>query len=249
MKLPILILLLFAPIFTANAQSSRVETTKDGRVETYFYRKGGDSVHLTILEKKDTIKKKFFYPSGKIKQISWKQDSSYFFDTQGRHYETDFGLNPKDYDKDNYIKFYPNGQPLIFKSNQNRQKIVRKYAENGRLLLSSVTKSTDSSQTLRVEDRNGVPIFAERIDTFEKGKNPIGRIYDTSFYDNGQPCIIYSKGFKDEFYGNQVFNRDGSLNYALPPDSLGLIVFGCITNLHLANVVGNFSCRVSYRGN
>jgi hypothetical protein len=218
MKLPILLTAFIIIATTMHAQNSRTDT--------YRYQKGGDSVRFVILAAtSDTIQTTEYYRSGKVSKIKFGRDSTQFYNALGQLYETEFGNNPDVYNKKNYVKFYPNGRPLIAITNDKRGRTVKKFAKDGRLLLSDVTRFTDSSAIYRVEDRNGVPILVGRRDTFEKGEKPRGRISDTSFYDNGRPAIIRCNGLKDEIYGRKGYHRDGTLAYTMLADSLGLMTF------------------------
>ena len=110
MKLPILIFAFIVAATTTYAQNPRI-TSGNPHTETYAYFKGGDSIRFTIRERNDTVQITEFYRSGKIKKMSWKQDSSYYFNELGKIDRKIFTKKEKDYVKDSSITFHKNGAP------------------------------------------------------------------------------------------------------------------------------------------
>jgi antitoxin component YwqK of YwqJK toxin-antitoxin module len=102
------------------AQNPRI-TAGNPRTETYAYRKGGDSIRFTILGTHDTVQITQFYRSGKIEEMSWKQDSSFQYNVLGQLTQKTFGLNKSpNIPNDSTLSFYANGQirsKTTFKNN------------------------------------------------------------------------------------------------------------------------------------
>jgi antitoxin component YwqK of YwqJK toxin-antitoxin module len=224
MKNAILILCFIAYFSAIYAQNPRIETFGDRRIETYNYRKGGDSIRFTIHGKNDTIQTALFYRSGKFEKIFWKQDSCYISDKIGRIILKTFSFKNDDFTLDNSVSFYPNGQMLETKSFKNNVRLSDNFAENERLLLSSSVFYTSKGRHYRITDRNGVLITSDRSDTIVYGINPIVRYYDTAYFANGR---VYKTEIKEDYaiIAAQYYDENGALTKTLLPDSLQLIIF------------------------
>jgi hypothetical protein len=219
MKLPILILSLFACIATANAQNPRTETIKNGRVETYSYQKGGDSIRYTILGTNDTAQQTDYYRNGQVQRKRWRDDSIYRFDFLGRLDIINYDVHNLYNHPKNYRSFHDNGRLSTLNTYKDGVELEQEFAENGRLLLTNHKIDAVGYAHERSEDRNGVPIASRRIDTLINGKATEVVRHDTLYFENGRVSYINDMGV------SKTFDSTGLLIKTTQRDSLELREF------------------------
>jgi WG containing repeat len=209
MKLPILILSLIATTSAIYAQSPQIKVLKNGERHTYSYKKGGDSLQLTILGKKDTVQETVYYRNGQPQSMVWKNDSSYTFDELGRLETIDYDVLSGNNTKKNMRRFYANGQLKGLISFKNNVYLTQEFSKTGQVLNLQRTIFAPTYTYKRREGKNGVLVSASRTDTLSKGAEPKTFTQDTVFYINGQPYRIYTRGNQPEYWGYQYFTKEG----------------------------------------
>ncbi len=224
----------FTLFFTisAFAQSPRIENFADFRTETYPFKKGkGDSVQYKIKGKADTLLTTIFRHNN-TKQRSYSKDSSLFFDVKGRIRFKYFGFDSIHYQYDSTVSFSEKGHFIEIKSNVERRRMLKRYDENGRLLMNQYEMSDPSVPDRKWEflkDADGNFVNIKRLDSIIVNNKKRARMYDTLFYNNHQ---IYSvKAYQENednrliSLGAQIYNLDGSLRESEMSDSLRLVPF------------------------
>lgn len=211
------------------AQNPRTENFSDYRTETYTFKKGkGDSVQFKLKGKTDTLLTTTFYRNGKISKINGR-DSIYLFDIKGRIRTKNFGWSALAGEFDSTVAYYSNGNYQEIKSNRKGQRLLKRFTENGQLILQVHEKNDPSVSFLQLEDGNGKIISTERADTIILNDKKVVRIFDTMYYDNGQ--IYFTKAQREfdentkESLGAKYYNLDGTLLETDIPDSLHLVAF------------------------
>jgi hypothetical protein len=224
MKFPILFLAFIVLATTLYAQNPRI-TSGNPRMETYAFKKGGDSIRFTILGTNDTLERTTFYRNGKIEQRLWKKDSVYDFNALGVLTHIEYDLDKDNESKDNLVDFYPNGQIFQLQSLKNKVRLHKYFTKDGRLLYAAQAIYAPNYTAYRSIGRTGLPIRSYRVDTLTINNKQQIRFHDTLYFDNGKPYKIELSGDDNVSFGTQYFKDDGSLDKILPPDSLKLIVF------------------------
>jgi WG containing repeat len=224
MKVPILILYIIACTTAIDAQNPRIETLGDRRIETYKYLKGGDSISFTILGKNDTLQKTDFYRNGHPQRKAWKRDSTHNFDELGQLHTIYYDMYKSAWREQNMSNF-SNGQLTELKSFKNGVRLEQSYAQNGRLIFTKQVVYAPTYTYERSEDRNGVPITAERTDTLRDNEGIKMFKQDTAFYENGRPYSICNRRNEREYLGCLYFDKMGKLVKTSTPDSLDLVTF------------------------
>jgi hypothetical protein len=224
MKLPILIFFFIASVTAIYAQTPRIEAINRGEIHTYFYKKGGDSLRYTILEKKDTVQKTEYYRNGKTKLVSWKQDSSYTYDVLGRLMEKRSYFKDEDVLYLNGTSYFANGQIYENRTYRKGISVNWTYASDGRLRKKNTTIRTASGYFTRIEDGFGLPIQTFSEDSVLYKKDSVVRRQDTLYYASGKVFKIETTRDKASF-GAQWYDKKGVLVKKTPPDTLDLVIF------------------------
>jgi hypothetical protein len=232
MKISILILNLFVGIATAIAQNPRIEAIKGGKMATYSYKNGGDSIRFLIRGKHDTAETTTYFRSGTIKSKSWREDSIYIFDAMGRFKEKRFGFGKYGFSSDNSVSFYANGHVDERHSRVKNRYLEQSYAENGDLLKTLEVNNYLFGNYTQTRNGKGQLASAVRVDTsVSKNKRaeadeelPVLK-HDTTFFANGRPFKTTILDGDDTFLGGFYYNADGTVFKALQPDSVKLIEF------------------------
>jgi WG containing repeat len=224
MKFTILFLSFIACTTVIYAQNPRIQSIGDRRIETYFSKKGYDSVQFTIVGKNDTVQKSFFYNNGKMSSTSWKNDSSTQFDILGRRTSKQskslFALS----NDNNSTTYFSNGRVFRDRRYEKKQLTETTFTEDGKLESQTLIQYFPMSVYFKITDEKGLPLSSNRVDTIELGSEKSYLRFDTLFHANGKPAMI--SGFNDGTSLGSVFlKEDGALVKTIRPDSLNLTEF------------------------
>jgi hypothetical protein len=224
MKSLILIFRLIATTSAIHAQLPQIKIINNGEIHTYSYKKGGDSLRLTIIGTNDTVQETVYYRNGKPQSMVWKNDSFFAFNTFGRAIKKHFGFKKRYDDADSSCIYYANGQLQKVNVVKNGVTTQRTYARDGRLKSTNIKTNGVKVFTEKTANQNGVVVESLRTDTIEIDKKGASFTYDTIFYPNSRPFRIRKQ---KEFWQSVTkhYREDGTLVKSVSPDSTTLIIF------------------------